>query len=305
VYEFEEEGHGQKKGGIGRFMWNSRTKEFLGRDGLAWGKLGLFYAIFYTCLGSFFIGLLAIFYSVMPQDLPTYYGLSSTMNVRGLNPGLGFRPQLDVESHEIRYNPQTYDGKGGIRKYIDNLNIYLDHVYNETVNPNLVIDCVDGRDYIDQLKSGKACRFDYKSIFANTPCTSANDYGFKTDEACVLIKMNRIVSWLPELHPNQTYINIKCEGEYKNDKEHFLGATYYSETLGESKTEGKIDTKYFPYFNQNAYRAPFIFVRAKVTPNTLVNVECRAFARNIDYERLNKRGVTKFSLYVSNHSPSA
>ena len=36
-----------------------------------------------------------------------------------------------------------------------------------------------------------------------------------------------------------------------------------------------------------------------VTPNTLVNIECKAFADNIDNsDRLNRRGQTKFSLYI-------
>jgi hypothetical protein len=36
----------------------------------------------------------------------------------------------------------------------------------------------------------------------------------------------------------------------------------------------------------------------------MVNVECRAFADNIDYEKRNRRGLTKFSLFVDNKTKS-
>ena len=130
-YTFEDANdHKVKKSkfsGVGSFIWNSRTKEFLGRDGASWGKVSLFYAIFYLGLGSFFIGMLAVFIQIMPKDKPTYYGESSVMNSRGLNPGLGFRPQVDVEDSLIYYNPQVYeDSTQGHKKYVRNLKNFLD-----------------------------------------------------------------------------------------------------------------------------------------------------------------------------------
>ena len=115
-----------KLSGVGKFIWNSQTKEFLGRDGASWAKLSLFYAVFYAFLGGFFIGLLAIFASTMPADRPTYYGESSTMNIRGLNPGLGFRPQIDVEDHLIAFNPENKNDADGYEKFVKNLNLFLE-----------------------------------------------------------------------------------------------------------------------------------------------------------------------------------
>jgi len=303
-YEFEDQN--QKKSfmsSVGRFIWNGETKEFCGRDGTSWGKVSLFYAIFYTVLGSFFIGLLAIFVSVMPKDLPTYYGKSSTMNVRGLNPGLGFRPQPDVESHEIRFNPRVSEHpKHGYKKYADNLEIFLSHVYNKTEDESLVINCAHNQPQVDEMKRGKSCNFDYETIFANTLCNKDKRFAYDTDEPCVLIKLNKIVSWIPDAPSG--YITVNCSGEYAKDKDHVHDVTYFSEGIssGGSKESGKIDTKYFPYFSQKAYRAPFIFARFKVTPNTPVNIECRAYASNIEHDRLTKRGLTKFALYISNQT---
>lgn len=32
-----------KLGGIGKFIWNSETKEFCGRDGASWGRASFFF----------------------------------------------------------------------------------------------------------------------------------------------------------------------------------------------------------------------------------------------------------------------
>lgn len=131
-YTFEESQVKESKGGIGKFIWNSETREFLGRDGASWGKVSLFYAVFYACLGSFFVGMLAVFVSFMPRDIPTYYGESSTMNMRGLNPGLGFRPQIDVEDHVIMYSNGSEDSpKHGHMRYIRNLEQFLEASKNK------------------------------------------------------------------------------------------------------------------------------------------------------------------------------
>ena len=91
------------------------------------GKVSLFYAVFYACLGSFFVGMLAVFMSIMPKDRPTYYGESSTMNIRKINPGLGFRPQVDVEDHLILFAPTVLENdKNGFKPFVNNLNNFLD-----------------------------------------------------------------------------------------------------------------------------------------------------------------------------------
>ena len=46
-YQFDEDGKQKTKesalSGFGKFIWNSNTKEFCGRDGASWGKTKLFY----------------------------------------------------------------------------------------------------------------------------------------------------------------------------------------------------------------------------------------------------------------------
>jgi len=41
---------------------------------------------------------------------------------------------------------------------------------------------------------------------------------------------------------------------------------------------------FFPYLNQDGYRSPLVFVYfKKIETNVLINVECRAYAQNIDH----------------------
>lgn len=295
-YRFDDD---KEEGGIGKFIWNSETKEFCGRDGASWGKVSLFYAIFYACLGSFFVGMLAVFVSFMPRDKPTYYGESSTMNIRGLNPGLGFRPQIDVEDSTIIFNPLVNeDEKLGQRKYIDNLKNFLNAKYGDVEDKSDVKKCESGHTFIEELQNGKSCEFDYKKIFESTDCTEDKGYGFKTDKPCILIKLNKIISWTPA----NASVEIRCEGETSVDKDNIKKVFYHSEGSLNNNEHGSIDAKYFPFFAQKSYRSPFIWVQFDISPNTLVNIECKAYAANIDNsDRLNRRGQTKFSLFVSNY----
>ena len=61
-------------------------------------------------MAAFFIGMLAVFFQIMPMDKPTYYAETSVMSAKPpVNPGLGFRPQIDVEDKLISFNPAVYE----------------------------------------------------------------------------------------------------------------------------------------------------------------------------------------------------
>lgn len=292
--EYNFEAVEAKKGGIGQFMWNKNTKEFMGRTGLSWAKISFFYAIFYTLLGAFFIGMLAVFFQIMPQDKPTYYGEDSTMAQKILNPGLGFRPQVDVEDNLIIFNPNVFEN--GYKQYFDNLRIFLEDKYSEQTTDNL-IDCVDGQDYSEELKNGKACKFDYLQVFQNTSCTKEQHFGYNSNKVCVLIKLNKIVSWMPT--GDEKTVKITCGGETSVDMDNVKSLVYHSEGKMNNEVAGYLDAKFFPYFVQPSYRAPFVFLEVEPSMNTLVNIRCIAHADNIDNEdRMNLRGMTKFGLYV-------
>lgn len=293
-YHFDSEPKKSGLSGMCNFIWNSNTKEFCGRSGASWAKVSFFYSIFYACLGAFFIGMLAVFFQIMPLDKPTYYGEESTMARKGLNPGLGFRPQIDVEDNLISFNPQVYDNEGtGYKTYFDNLKIFLEKHYSSVDD---AITCTDGLDYTNDFNEGKSCEFDYKKIFANTNCTEEKEFGYNSKKVCVLIKMNKIVSWVPKSAEKK--VKITCEGQTAVDKDNLKKITFHSEN-NENADAGYLDAKYFPFMAQKSYRAPFVFAEFDVEQNVLINVVCKAHADNIDNEdSMNLRGMTKFSLFI-------
>lgn len=60
-----------------------------------------------------------------------------------------------------------------------------------------------------------------------------------------------------------------------------------------------IETKYYPFYNQPGYQSPFVMVHFKEPKlNTLIYIECKAWAKNIQHDRLNKRGLTSFELFI-------
>ena len=90
-------------------------------------KVSFFYFVFYTCLGGFFFRMFGVFYAVTPKGMPKYYGHSSIMKSKShsLNPGLGFRPQIDPEDHVINFHPLVYnEDKIGSLKYTRNLELF-------------------------------------------------------------------------------------------------------------------------------------------------------------------------------------
>lgn len=285
---------------FGKFLWNSETKEFCGRDGASWGKVSLFYAIFYLCLGSFFVGMLAVFVQIMPTDKPTYFGESGTISSRGLNPALGFRPQIDVENNVISFNPLLAEDKNGYKKFVRNLDNFLDAKYGD-VNEENVIDCNDGQDYSKDLREGKSCRFDYKKQFEKTPCIKENQYGYNTDKPCVLVKLNKMIDYMPTSEENSTTassVRIQCYADTAADKDNIVKVTYYYGDNQISDEQGLINFKYFPFYAQKDYRSPFVWAQFDVKPMVLVNIECRAFAGNIKYERMTRRGLTKIVIQI-------
>lgn len=74
------------------------------------------------------------------------------------------------------------------------------------------------------------------------------------------------------------------------DKEHIGLLDYYPPA---------IEAKHYPFYNQPGYQSPFVMVQFKGPKyNTLIYVECKAWAKNIEHDRFNKRGLTSFELFI-------
>lgn len=279
-----------KKKSLASRLYNSETRELLGRDSKAWFQITFFYFIFYALLALFWIGLLYLFHSTLDPKAPTFYNEESTMASRNeISPGMGFRPHKDPESALIYANINDAD------ENVRLLDLYLNEHQELKETP------FKGAHEQEVV-------FNYEDLIDDTPCSRANSYGYNTASPCVLIKMNKIYGWLPRLAPETPYnltgldeqrffVYVACNGAQSADQDNIGEMDYYS---GYPNSEiGGLEFKYFPYKNQANYLQPLVFVHFKsISPNTLVNIECQAYAKNIDNERVKSRGMTKFRLYV-------
>lgn len=150
---------------------------------------------------------------------------------------------------------------------------------------------------IKEYKPVSGDEFNYEKVSEGTDCTEENSFGYRTNRPCILVKLNKIISWKPETENDK--VIIKCEGETSVDKDNVRNVTYHSENDKDNSMEGSLAAKYFPFWGEKTYKAPFVWVQFDVQPNTLVNIECKAYAKNIDNsDRMNRRGQTKFNLFI-------
>ncbi|EFA03901.1 sodium/potassium-transporting ATPase subunit beta-2 [Tribolium castaneum] len=289
------------------FLWNPETSQFLGRTGSSWGKILLFYLIFYAVLVGFFAAMLAVFYQTLDDTKPKWQGDNSLI---GSNPGLGFRPMppdSNVESTLIWY--KTGEPKN-VQYWIDELDKFLEPYQQQTTSEN-VQNC-DNRDKPDE---GKFC--DFKVTNAIAPCNKDYGYGFGSKEGggpCIFLKLNKIFGWVPDYYTNATapsnmpkhlrdhiakeemtgqhhVVWVDCEGENPADVEN-IGPIYYFPQRG-------FKAKYFPFTNVKGYVSPLVAVHfEKPTRGVLINIECKAWARNIHHDRVDRRGSVHFELMV-------
>ncbi|CAF0985260.1 unnamed protein product [Adineta ricciae] len=281
-------------------FYDSKRREVMGRDGYRWAKLAIFYSSFSLGLTGFFCAMIAVLMFITPQDIPRYSSADSCMETRSspISPGMGFRPQPNVLENLIYVNQTTdnYDSD----PYIKNLNQYLQVYYGKP------------------KKSSAA----FRPFIIQSPhdCTPEKHYGFSTGRPCVLVKMNKIVDFMPKpgcqeddqaayeklgCQPGPDAIAVHCYGESASDIDSIGDMTYISENTLHNQC-GSLATKWFPYKGkvnrQDLYQAPYVWIQFNnLQPNVLVHVICRLYAQNIYFDK-KSLGFTRFKLFLKNSS---
>jgi sodium/potassium-transporting ATPase subunit beta len=240
-----------------------------------------------------------------------------------LNPGLGFRPQIDPEDFLIYYKKDQ--GDESKVKLLRNLQIFLNKYYDQKLDMgNPILNCQNQN--LDSLReqfasSQSYCQYDYESVLQGTSCDPHSEFGYSSGP-CVLLKLNKIFDWIPKpyeklesfpLNPsliqnNTAILNnnviVQCDGEYGADTDalNLADIKYYSQNTKDTGINGVglLPYYYYPYLNQPGYKSPLIFIHFQNLPHyRLINVVCRAYAANIDSDdKLNLRGMVKFQLFI-------
>ena len=210
-------------------------------------------------------------------------------------PSLGFRPMPDQRSTMIRFvqgQPFSY------KPYSDHIQALLWLYENQEQESEALIDC---ENLPGERKREGACRFVIDVL--GSQCTWQRDYGYDWGQPCVLLKLNKIFEWKPMLYNaserppelgnrwDPDYIGVSCHGENPIDQEN-IGPIEYFPAKGFPKN-------YYPYLNQEGYRSPLVMVKfSKPTNGVVINVWCKAWAKNIRHHRQDSQGSIHFELLV-------
>jgi hypothetical protein len=102
--------------------------------------------------------------------------------------GLGFRPQPLVDESIIRI---TNDPKQQ-SKIASSLRLFRDVFLLQ--NADAKTEVCSATQTANELEPGMACKFDWFHIVKTKdhPCSDDNMYGFKHEQPCVLVKLNKV-----------------------------------------------------------------------------------------------------------------
>lgn len=320
------ERHGMEA--IRYFFHNPETGEIMSRTPMSWLLITIFYVIYYSCLAAFWAICMVIFLQTVPRDEPKW---QTSNGLIGDSPGVGFVPKNSydlIDSAIVMYNKDSErerDPKNATEMSLNKVASYQEwtarlrkflQTYKNGTEYTKRLDC-NANTTPDELNG---CKFDISGL--KDFCWSGNTvkdkdkehFGYDGGSPCIFLKLNKIFGLtnkpystdfhkdMPEdlkthikAQGNKDQVWVDCQGKYPADKEILKDAVTYS-----PKTKG-FPNYHFPYKGQKNYVSPLVAV--KFTPSEkaigqLIHVECRAWAKNIGYNRRDKIGIAVFELQI-------
>ncbi|XP_078247586.1 potassium-transporting ATPase subunit beta [Pogona vitticeps] len=269
-----------------RFLWNPDTGQLMGRTLINWVWISLYYVAFYIVMtGVFSLAIYSLMRTINPYT-PDYQDQLKS-------PGVTLRPDVYGEKGlEIIYNmsePKSWNG------YVKILQSFLS-AYNETAqeaNKN----CTQESYYIQKTFDGPdhtkySCKFTQDML---GECSGLTDptFGFPDGHPCLIIKMNRIINFLPG---NGTEPRVNCTTLHSESSP---DVKYYPES-------GTFKLHYFPYYGckaQPTYTNPLVAVKLlNITKEEEVAIVCRIIGTGITSDNPHDpyEGKVEFKVLIKN-----
>uniref|UniRef100_A0A8C9SZS3 Sodium/potassium-transporting ATPase subunit beta n=1 Tax=Scleropages formosus TaxID=113540 RepID=A0A8C9SZS3_SCLFO len=248
--------------------------------------ISLYYVAFYVVMTSLFALAIYVLMSTLNPYTPDYQD-------RLTSPGVMVWPDTyGEEDVEISFN--SSDRKSWSRMS----NCLKDFLqpYNKSQQLQVNIqDCKWGtyffqKDFEGPDHTKQSCVF-YRSMLGNCSGMSDPTFGYSDGTPCVIIKMNRIINFLPDNRSGKTpYVNCTLlEGSDSVSHIEYFPAN------------GTMDLAYFPYYGKKAqptYMNPLVAVKFHLKGRREAKVQCRVVANNIAYENFHDPYEGKVIFYL-------
>ncbi|XP_069468782.1 protein ATP1B4 [Ambystoma mexicanum] len=245
------------------FMWNPKTRQFMGRTARSWAYILLFYIIFYIFLaGMFSFCMYAMLLTISPY-VPTY-------GDRVYPPGVMVKPYFS--GFRFAFNASE---RSTWLSHVENMHRYLG-AYNDSIQTSKNIECTPGKYFNQPGKEDepkKACQFK-RSLLQN--CSGIEDptFGYSLGQPCLFLKMNRIVGYEAG---EGTPIYVTCEAP-KGEEGDLNSVSLYPEN-------GTFALMYYPFYGKLThvnYTSPLVAVHfTDVKKNHPVMIQCKLNGRGI------------------------
>jgi len=306
-----------------RFLYNSQEGTVLGRGGKSWFRISVFYLFYYIFLAGLFIASITICFHCLDEYKPYYQN-------RLENPGVTIQPKLHPSKSLEKDIIYDVTDAASYEKYTTQLEEFLEP-YNSTwqsgddwkncdfSRPNVNPD-------FDSDQTTASCKFDAAKKLG---ACGTGDFGYGDGQPCVLVKLNRVINWMPlgydenedeyseagefskapplsEVLEGKTMRNhllyVSCYGMKEEDRMNLNGETAQVSANTKYSPEG-LPFGFYPYHgkkHQPNYLSPVVGVQfTKVTKNVLISVGCKVYARNIDEDEKLESGYFNFKLQIN------
>ncbi|XP_034034531.1 sodium/potassium-transporting ATPase subunit beta-2b [Thalassophryne amazonica] len=272
------------------FMWNPRTREFLGRTASSWGLILLFYVIFYIFLAGLFALTMYVMLQTLDEHKPTWQDRLAT-------PGMVIRPNAKAnDAFEIIYSIKRTESWDTYTQVLNNIL----EPYNDSIQAQKNDPCTPDQ-YFLQEDSGnvknnpkRSCQFN-RTILGDCSGIRDSSYGYEEGKPCIIIKLNRVIGLLPESDLQSPYVTC---GAKREDTDKIGDIMYFP-------VNGTFNLMYYPYYGKKAqvnYSQPLVAIKfLNITRNEDINVECKINANNIPTggERDKFAGRVSFKLRIN------
>ncbi|XP_025730348.1 potassium-transporting ATPase subunit beta [Callorhinus ursinus] len=270
-----------------RYCWNPDTGQMLGRTLSRWVWISLYYVAFYVVMTGVFALCIYTLMCTLDPYTPDYQDQLKS-------PGVTLRPDVYGEKGlDISYNVSDNRTWVGL---VHTLHGFLAGYSPASQEDS--INCTSEKYFFqDSFRAPNHTKFSCK-FTADTlqNCSGLTDpnFGFAEGKPCFIIKMNRIVNFLPS---NSTAPKVDCAflDQHKNARP--LQAEYYP-------PNGTFSLHYFPYYGKKAqphYSNPLVAAKLLNIPkNTEVLIVCKILADHVTFDNPHDpfEGKVEFKLNI-------